>query len=108
MGDQQSEVDNCSLSRYVNVGLFYLRQLFFAKYDIKVHTDQGQSITFFNFLILNPILCVGSGRRLYKTLEFPSGECFPCEGRQALSRPSDLRAYHRRLRRRILWVKLCK
>ena len=29
-------------SRYVNVGLFYLRQLFFAKFDLKVHTDQGQ------------------------------------------------------------------
>lgn len=28
-------------SRYVNVGLFYLRQIFFAKFDIKVHTDQG-------------------------------------------------------------------
>ena len=28
-------------SRYVNVGLFYLRQLFFAKFDYKVHTDQG-------------------------------------------------------------------
>ncbi|TDL22641.1 Metalloprotease [Rickenella mellea] len=27
-------------SRYVNVGLFYLRQLFFAKFDIKVHTDK--------------------------------------------------------------------
>jgi metallopeptidase MepB len=27
-------------SRYVNVGLFYLRQLFFAKYDLKVHTDK--------------------------------------------------------------------
>ncbi|KAJ7254409.1 hypothetical protein B0H12DRAFT_1115452 [Mycena haematopus] len=27
-------------SRYVNVGLFYLRQVFFAKFDIKVHTDQ--------------------------------------------------------------------
>ncbi|KAI0030424.1 metallopeptidase MepB [Vararia minispora EC-137] len=26
-------------SRYVNVGLFYLRQLFFAKFDLKVHTD---------------------------------------------------------------------
>ncbi|KAJ3555465.1 hypothetical protein NM688_g2565 [Phlebia brevispora] len=25
-------------SRYVNVGLFYLRQLFFANFDIKVHT----------------------------------------------------------------------
>jgi metallopeptidase MepB len=30
-------------SRYVNVGLFYLRQVFFAKFDIKVHTDQGTS-----------------------------------------------------------------
>ena len=29
-------------SRYVNVGLFYLRQIFFAKFDIKVHTDQGK------------------------------------------------------------------
>ena len=27
-------------SRYVNVGLFYLRQLFFANFDLKVHTDQ--------------------------------------------------------------------
>lgn len=27
-------------SRYVNVGLFYLRQIFFAKFDIKVHTDK--------------------------------------------------------------------
>ncbi|EMD39827.1 hypothetical protein CERSUDRAFT_81164 [Gelatoporia subvermispora B] len=27
-------------SRYVNVGLFYLRQLFFANFDIKVHTTQ--------------------------------------------------------------------
>ncbi|KAJ7069838.1 metallopeptidase MepB [Mycena amicta] len=27
-------------SRYVNVGLFFLRQVFFAKFDIKVHTDQ--------------------------------------------------------------------
>ncbi|EJC99683.1 Metalloprotease [Fomitiporia mediterranea MF3/22] len=27
-------------SRYVNIGLYYLRQLFFAKFDIKVHTDQ--------------------------------------------------------------------
>ncbi|KAG8740405.1 hypothetical protein FRC10_004356 [Ceratobasidium sp. 414] len=26
-------------SRYVNVGLFYLRQIFFGKYDIKVHTQ---------------------------------------------------------------------
>lgn len=30
-------------SRYVNVGLFYLRQLFFAKFDLKVHTDKGLS-----------------------------------------------------------------
>ncbi|KAJ7670262.1 hypothetical protein B0H17DRAFT_948922 [Mycena rosella] len=27
-------------SRHVNVGLAYLRQVFFAKFDIKVHTDQ--------------------------------------------------------------------
>jgi len=27
-------------SRYVNAGLYYLRQIFFATYDIKVHTDK--------------------------------------------------------------------
>ncbi|EKM49553.1 uncharacterized protein PHACADRAFT_265095 [Phanerochaete carnosa HHB-10118-sp] len=27
-------------SRYVNVGLFYLRQLFFANFDLKVHIDK--------------------------------------------------------------------
>ena len=26
----------------MNVGLFYLRQLFFAKFDLKVHTDKGK------------------------------------------------------------------
>lgn len=33
-------MDDCH-SRYVNVGLFYLRQLFFAKFDLKVHVDKG-------------------------------------------------------------------
>ncbi|ESK89011.1 metallopeptidase [Moniliophthora roreri MCA 2997] len=33
-------IDKLIKSRYVNVGLFYLRQIFFAKFDIKVHTDQ--------------------------------------------------------------------
>lgn len=33
---------NMFCSRYVNVGLFYLRQLFFAKFDLKVHTDKGE------------------------------------------------------------------
>ena len=28
----------------MNVGLFYLRQLFFAKFDLKVHTDQGTQL----------------------------------------------------------------
>jgi len=30
-------------SRYVNVGLFYLRQLFFANFDLKVHTDKERA-----------------------------------------------------------------
>ena len=33
-------------SRYVNVGLTYLRQISFAKFDIKVHTDKGENINF--------------------------------------------------------------
>ncbi|KIL67827.1 hypothetical protein M378DRAFT_9095 [Amanita muscaria Koide BX008] len=33
-------IDKIIKSRYVNVGLFYLRQLFFAKFDLKVHMDQ--------------------------------------------------------------------
>ncbi|KAG2009857.1 metallopeptidase MepB, variant 2 [Coprinopsis cinerea AmutBmut pab1-1] len=33
-------IDKIIKSRYVNVGLFYLRQIFFAKFDLKVHTDQ--------------------------------------------------------------------
>jgi metallopeptidase MepB len=33
-------IDKIVKSRYVNVGLFYLRQLFFAKFDLKVHTDK--------------------------------------------------------------------
>ena len=33
-------IDKVIKSRYVNVGLFYLRQLFFASFDLKVHTDQ--------------------------------------------------------------------
>ena len=28
-------------SRYVNIGLFDLRQLFFANFDIKVHMAKG-------------------------------------------------------------------
>ncbi|KZT12028.1 Metalloprotease [Laetiporus sulphureus 93-53] len=33
-------IDKIIKSRYVDVGLFYLRQVFFAKFDIKVHTDK--------------------------------------------------------------------
>jgi len=33
-------IDKLIKSRYVNVGLFYLRQLFFAKFDLKVHVDK--------------------------------------------------------------------
>jgi len=34
-------IDKVIKSRYVNVGLFYLRQLFFANFDIKVHTAKS-------------------------------------------------------------------
>ncbi|CCM06153.1 uncharacterized protein FIBRA_09626 [Fibroporia radiculosa] len=33
-------IDRIVKSRYVNVGLYYLRQVFFGKYDIRVHTDK--------------------------------------------------------------------
>ncbi|OJA10579.1 hypothetical protein AZE42_04632 [Rhizopogon vesiculosus] len=33
-------IDKLIKSRYVNVGLFNLRQLFFAKFDLKVHVDK--------------------------------------------------------------------
>ncbi|GBE84946.1 Saccharolysin [Sparassis crispa] len=36
-------IDKIIKSRYVNVGLFYLRQLFFANFDIKVHTAKTSS-----------------------------------------------------------------
>ena len=32
----------------MNVGLFYLRQVFYAKFDLKVHTDKGLLIHFFS------------------------------------------------------------
>jgi Zn-dependent oligopeptidase len=35
-------IEKLVASRYVNVGLFYLRQLFFAMFDLKVHTDKGE------------------------------------------------------------------
>ncbi len=38
-------------SRYVNVGLFYLRQLFFANFDIKVHTDKGPFLFLLTFAL---------------------------------------------------------
>ncbi|KAJ7644086.1 metallopeptidase MepB [Roridomyces roridus] len=34
-------IDKIIKSRYVNVGLQYLRQVFFGKFDIKVHVDQA-------------------------------------------------------------------
>ena len=37
-------------SRYVNVGLFYLRQVFYARFDLHVHTYQSES---FENLILD-------------------------------------------------------
>ena len=39
-------------SRYVNAGLFYLRQLFFGTFDIRVHTDKGiQNRRFLSLLL---------------------------------------------------------
>ena len=34
---------NRDLSRSINVGMFYLPQLFFAKFDMQVHTSESES-----------------------------------------------------------------
>ena len=39
-------------SRYVNAGLFYLRQLFFGTFDIRVHTDKGIKKPWFTVLLI--------------------------------------------------------
>ena len=40
---------NTFTSRYVNVGLFYLRQVFFARFDLHVHTYKG--LSFFHWFL---------------------------------------------------------
>lgn len=55
-------------SRYVNVGLFYLRQLFFAKYDYKVHTDKGQSREFFFATLIDFVTESSDYTRLWNDL----------------------------------------
>ncbi|KDQ07822.1 hypothetical protein BOTBODRAFT_38504 [Botryobasidium botryosum FD-172 SS1] len=35
-------IDKLIKSRFVNIGLFFLRQIFFGKFDIKVHTDMSE------------------------------------------------------------------
>lgn len=58
-------------SRYVNVGLYYLRQVFFAKYDIKVHTDKGMLPISPCSILYNVGLIVICGRThgLYQAVE---------------------------------------
>jgi len=37
----QELIEKIIKSRYVNIGMFMLRQLFFGKFDITVHTDKS-------------------------------------------------------------------
>ncbi|KAJ6619446.1 hypothetical protein B0H10DRAFT_2025622 [Mycena sp. CBHHK59/15] len=56
-------IDKIIKSRYVNVGLLYLRQVFFAKFDIKVHTDQeGEDYTLLWNKLRERISLVKSGK----------------------------------------------
>ena len=55
-------------SRYVNAGLFYLRQLFFGTFDIGVHTDKGMSNEAPSFAV-SAADCPHRGRRLPEILE---------------------------------------
>ncbi|KAJ7212164.1 metallopeptidase MepB [Mycena pura] len=56
-------IDKIIKSRYVNVGLFFLRQVFFAKFDIKVHTDQdGEDYTLLWNRLREEISLVKSGQ----------------------------------------------
>jgi len=57
------------ISRYVNVGLSYLRQVFFAKFDIKVHTSSGTRPLMLLIAITELFL---RGRGLYRPLELAS------------------------------------
>lgn len=43
-------IDKLIKSRYVNIGLFSLRQLFFGTFDINVHTDTKGGPSSFAFL----------------------------------------------------------
>jgi hypothetical protein len=62
------KIDECH-SRYVNVGLYYLRQVFFAKFDLKVHVDKGLNACVITILACRAYGIYCRSGRLYQTLE---------------------------------------
>ncbi|TFY78788.1 hypothetical protein EWM64_g5226 [Hericium alpestre] len=57
-------IDKLVKCRYVNVGLFYLRQVFLAKFDLKAHTDKdAQDYTAFWNDLRESIALVKTGRQ---------------------------------------------
>ena len=109
------------ISRYVNVGLFYLRQLFFAKFDLKVHTDQGNGLNPSIWIIRDKI--ISRKHRLHSALVWASRVHFSRQIRQADTWPRlvlapknaclevirhilfrHLRPHNWRIRCRVLWV----
>ena len=83
-------------SRYVNAGLFYLRQLFFGTFDIRVHTDKGIKKPWFTVCITD---CLHRGRRLHEVLERAQRVAFPRKEWQIHRRCSKFQPPSWRLRR---------
>ena len=86
-------------SRYVNAGLFYLRQLFFGTFDIRVHTDKGIKKSWFPAYFTD---CLHRGRRLHEVLERAQRVAFARKEWQIHRGRGELQPSSRWLRRRYI------
>ncbi|KZV95839.1 mitochondrial endopeptidase [Exidia glandulosa HHB12029] len=94
-------IDKIIKSRYVNIGMFMLRQLFFGKYDITVHTSKSASFLPAIHTSHNDLFSCRVGR-LYETLGPPSRRNLARQGASSRhARTRFLRAPNGRLRRGI-------
>ena len=97
-------------SRFVNNGLFHLRQLFFSKFDVEVHTNQGKSI-FHHKIIQADQRAFSSpahGRHhgLHRAVERTAGEDFAGQVGQSNTRSRFVCASHQWVRCRVLRVRV--